>query len=506
MILHIFRKDIRRLWPAVALSFVLLAALSHEDRWRLDRLPGLDEGWLNILLPLSWALLIALVIHEERLGDDREFWITRPYRRGALLAAKALFVIASIQLPALLADAYIVAGRGFSPVVYLPQLLAKQLLIAALLVVPAAAIAALTRTLAVFCLAAIGAPAAVLLLNSSLRPAPLREPEPNVRLALTIAVIAIVALIVVLLSYFGRRRLMPRALAVAGGLAGAAIFLFASPAFTARVRARLVHRPAAPSIRLDPRPPRLICRPLGTVSRTPSLSHCRSRWTALHPASHSGLAGSRQSLSHRAATAIRRPAIRPGRSSARCSRCRFLLSPRIVPTSSCRSTRASTPAWPPPRSGSPEARGFWIYRLGKTTSFPINIDRPVPDLGRCTAVETLDDQGYGLKVVCESPAGFLGYAPVRLISGRDGRQWQQALGDWGPFLTAPRQPWLSPVGRRQAFFRVTDEVYQSPGSRWLVPRSALDLAEISVTPYTEFGTTGVKFDFADVALSRFLHR
>src|SRR5215471_7998916 len=98
MILHIFKKDIRHLWPAVALSLVLLAILSHEDRWRMDRTPGLSEGWLNILLPLAWAVLIALVIHEEPLGDDREFWITRPYRRGTLLGAKALFLIACIQI------------------------------------------------------------------------------------------------------------------------------------------------------------------------------------------------------------------------------------------------------------------------------------------------------------------------------------------------------------------------------------------------------------------------
>src|SRR5262249_49990540 len=188
MILHIFKKDFRHLWPAVLLTLVLLATVSHDDRWRMDLMSGLDEGWLNILLPLTWTVLIALVIHEELLGDDREFWVTRPYGRRTLLAAKALFLIVCIHIPVLLADAYIVAGRGFSLLRYFPQLLTNQLLIAALVVLPAAAIAVLTRKLATFLLAAIGFPAAVLFVNSSLRPAFYRAPDQETRVGLTIAV------------------------------------------------------------------------------------------------------------------------------------------------------------------------------------------------------------------------------------------------------------------------------------------------------------------------------
>ena len=81
LILHILRKDARRLWLPVLASLALLGVLAHEDRWRSDFSPGQVEGWLNLVLPLAWAVIVALVIHEEALTGDREFWLTRPYGR-----------------------------------------------------------------------------------------------------------------------------------------------------------------------------------------------------------------------------------------------------------------------------------------------------------------------------------------------------------------------------------------------------------------------------------------
>lgn len=106
LMLHIFKKDLRRLWPAVLIVLVLLAELARLDCWRKDWLATSAEGWLNLLLPLTWACLIALLVQQESLVGDRHF---------ALLGSKALFVLVFIHFPALLADMTILAFHGFQP-------------------------------------------------------------------------------------------------------------------------------------------------------------------------------------------------------------------------------------------------------------------------------------------------------------------------------------------------------------------------------------------------------
>jgi hypothetical protein len=500
MILHIFKKDIRHLWPAVALSLVLLAILSHEDRWRMDWMPGLNEGWLNILLPLAWAVLIALVIHEEPLGDDREFWTTRPYRRRTLLAAKALFLIVCVQIPVLLADAYIVAGRGFSPLRYLPQLLTKQALIGALVVLPATAIAALTRKLPTFLLTAIGFPAAVLLVDSSLRSPFYRAPDQDTRVGLTITVTGLLAVLLILIRYFGRERLLSRALAAGGGLAGAAVFLFIPPAFTASVRSAFVRAPEVPSIRLNQRAPDPVLPPFFpadfaavsvpvAVSGIPSgrLFSVQGLTTEII-----GPGGDRHEASFAPWESSARPRFIAGFYSADEGRQPWLL---------LSIDRALYSGLQAPGARLTGKALVSIYRWGETVWMPIGASRTVPGIGRCSSVETEDYSGDGLKVVCESPADIVGNPLVHLVSRRDGREWKNRIGDNGTIAPGPRQPWLSPVQRRQTFFRIAE--MESQVGPWVVPRSALASAEIGVTPYAEFGYAVVDFDLRDVDLGKF---
>src|SRR5689334_27335 len=115
LVLHIFRKDVRRLWPQIVATLAIVAALGREDRWRSDWLASQTEGWLNLLLPLMWAFLIGLAIGQEPLTGHRQFWITRPYRRSGLLAAKLLFALAFVHLPFFVEQAYVLAARGFAP-------------------------------------------------------------------------------------------------------------------------------------------------------------------------------------------------------------------------------------------------------------------------------------------------------------------------------------------------------------------------------------------------------
>ena len=95
-------------------------------------------------MPLAWWTLIARVIQDEVLPGDSQFWITRPYSWKSLLGAKALFILAFISLPMLLADGVIVHAYGLPLGSELPGLLWSQVLLAIVFILPIAALSALT--------------------------------------------------------------------------------------------------------------------------------------------------------------------------------------------------------------------------------------------------------------------------------------------------------------------------------------------------------------------------
>jgi hypothetical protein len=105
---------------------------------------------LTVLLLISWSLLIARVIQTEALPGDRHFWLTRPYNRASLVLSKVLFIVAFINLPLLVTQAAIVSMDGLPLSSNLAGLLGNQLLLSVVLLLPVAAIAALTRNLAQF--------------------------------------------------------------------------------------------------------------------------------------------------------------------------------------------------------------------------------------------------------------------------------------------------------------------------------------------------------------------
>ena len=55
MMLHTFRKDIRRLWPAALAVWVMLAALAGADHWRALSEEIAGEGYLTLLTTMAWA-------------------------------------------------------------------------------------------------------------------------------------------------------------------------------------------------------------------------------------------------------------------------------------------------------------------------------------------------------------------------------------------------------------------------------------------------------------------
>src|SRR5579875_4566 len=115
--LHIFRKDTRHLWPQIAVVLALTVAYAWtqvlfspvftDHLYLINRLASGAE----IALPISWWILTAFLVHQENLLGDRQFWLTRPYRRTELFAAKILFLVAYVEVPLLLANCAILAAQ-----------------------------------------------------------------------------------------------------------------------------------------------------------------------------------------------------------------------------------------------------------------------------------------------------------------------------------------------------------------------------------------------------------
>lgn len=153
---HIFRKDARHLRYELAASGLLLVVLilTGVQSWESLQDSGVARtarpGPLLMLILISWSLLIARVIQTEALPGDRHFWLTRPYNRASLVLAKLLFILAFINLPLLVTQAAIVAMDGLPLSQNLGGLFGNQLLLSVVVLLPVAAIAALTRNLAQF--------------------------------------------------------------------------------------------------------------------------------------------------------------------------------------------------------------------------------------------------------------------------------------------------------------------------------------------------------------------
>ena len=153
-VLHILGKDIRRLrWEIAAtlLATAMLAWLNGDNSLvspggrRAVSLSGLQRI-LTLLAPAAWWFLLVSLIHEEALPGIRQFWLTRPYRRSALLGAKLLFIALFLNLPALLADLAVMARSGAPLSGQWGALFWKQVPYSAIFLMPALALAAVTSS------------------------------------------------------------------------------------------------------------------------------------------------------------------------------------------------------------------------------------------------------------------------------------------------------------------------------------------------------------------------
>src|SRR6266581_3159499 len=109
-VISIFKKDVRHLWPQIEIFWELLGLAGLLDPKYTHLSSSLPEQLLWVVLPLAcWNLVIA-AIHEEPLLGDRVFWLTRPYTRAGLAAAKGLFIVVFVNLPVFVAHVAIFGG------------------------------------------------------------------------------------------------------------------------------------------------------------------------------------------------------------------------------------------------------------------------------------------------------------------------------------------------------------------------------------------------------------
>ncbi len=248
LLLHTFRKDVRRLWPAVLVSLALLATLARADRWRSDTLVSSAEGWLNLVMPLAWACLIALAVLEEPLAGDRHFWLTRPHRWPALLAAKLVFALLFVHLPFLIADGYILAAHGFPPFESLPQLLWKQLSFAAVVTLPALALAALIPSFTHFMLGIFAIAAATFVVGASRTPY-MQRPDDYIRGEITAVLIAAAAIVIIWFQYRRHRPVIARGVAIVAVLLAGTLIGYVPE--SADYQARALLRPVQTALSLQ---------------------------------------------------------------------------------------------------------------------------------------------------------------------------------------------------------------------------------------------------------------
>jgi len=505
LVLNTLKKDARHLWPALAASLGLLAILADANRRRADSIIGSTEGWLNLLLPLAWACVLALAILEEPLVGDRHFWLTRPHRWNTLLSAKFLFAALFVHLPLLLADGYVLIARGFSLFECLPQLFGKQVVLAVVVTLPAIALAALVGSFTQFIMLFFGVAAAAILVNGPLRtPLAFQRPAEYLRGDLLALIVAITAIAILVLQYRRRKLALARTSAAATAVLAGALLVYLPQSYGDRLYAAL-HPASILALRMEQR-----------KQDTPvSMAPVTRRTVALTVALSGVPGGARYHIGPVDLT-VSTPDGSRFRNTIRTLNnedenvpldagvYRFPYYLESEPLNLLlRFDRALYEKLKDRKVRIAGQMSVSFYRIGDTVSMPMNGRVAAPSVGHCSSTIGQDRWSQSsVKVLCESPS-HLPLAVATLAIPRIGREWQERLGgsyDKYNLILDPYVAWLSPLDRAKASFPVSDPRTRRDIYAMEVPLEYLDQAKIGVTPEIATGYTLVDFDFRDVSL------
>jgi hypothetical protein len=492
MIWHILRKDLRRLWLPASVACILLACLAMLDAWRFDYEVGLAETALNLLVPLAWSVLIALAVQLDPLTSDKAFWLTRPFRRSSLVAAKVLFCVATVHLPMLASDAAILMTHGFSPLD--ASLFSKQLLVLFAVTVPSLAVASVTSTVAGFGWCALAGAAVGLVLNTALVghrfPWTQTDWMPG---ALALLLVALGGAAMIAVQYARRWALAARAVGI--GIAAGAVLTFSYVPRDLTGAMQCAFEPdlnGPVDVRYEP----------GADVKMPVTRIPPGRVAVSLPVRLTSLGQSERVLSEQLFLRVtgqggRSWEVRRDLSPDR--RAHLAVDPQqqvqaqfLLPERSFVQALGTTPVRV---DGRISVRPL---RTGPLRVLPATFEQTdVPKLGRCSStVQAVAMFGIeNLKVTCEAPGELPPATRVTLRDPATGREWKQGLGDAANFRSFPAFAWLSPLERRQTFLQIVDSDSSKPGDRWLVPRSVLDRSQMTIQPTIIEGCANVSYSF-----------
>jgi hypothetical protein len=165
MLIHILLKDAREHRIAIALAVSMIAIwILGSGALAVEHSPAPE-----LLSFIAWTTLIGRLVHSEAIPGERQYWLTRPVPRAALLGAKVLGCVVFLHVPYFFVDALALMKHGFNPTEHVGGLLWKQALAFVTGTIPMLAVAAITRTFAQYALVLLGIAAAGILGTSMLR-------------------------------------------------------------------------------------------------------------------------------------------------------------------------------------------------------------------------------------------------------------------------------------------------------------------------------------------------
>ena len=482
----------------IALTLALLARLAHQDSWRDVATPSIEEGWLNILLPLAWSLLIALVILEDPPVGEAPFWGNRPLSQAFAANRKGPF-----------------RGRVHShPVLYrvrvhcecqglrthrLSGYPARKATRAAGAHIASHRIGyggrqrdavhdRCDRTDRCHCGSLSSSSAGM---DS---PAIHRLRETLVLLSLT----SIISLRVAIAQYGPGHNSATRQLGITVIWVAVLIWWSPRPKFEALLQAFL--SPASPAIG----------QPSIHLS-SPNEPHERLQGFPL--------AGQR-SDDIRAAIPVVVSGFTPGYSAhfgQKGMQWETPEGPYFGALAALQEYPLDIPTWqllsidkkifdqvkdtPIDLEGTATAA---YYRLPEPVWTSVDKNITIAGLGKCSTEIVGDDPNdQMLKVGCESP-NRLPVVRLRLLDAATNREWKQTLGGSALFQDYPTTTWLSPVDRRVTYFPLIDEELVTENLlRWQIPREIVQSLKIAIIPEFPAGSGVLHYQLPDIKLSQY---
>jgi len=236
MVWHIFKKDVRLLWPmslfvviAAALCAVRTTLLGFFNQPVLERL----TFFLPYLVYLGVAIVAITAVHQEALSDPQEDWLIRPIRRRDLVLSKVLFVLLTVNVPLMVVDAVQQLALHFPLSVSIGVAVSRALVMVFAFSLPALMLGAVTRSLIdafVFgIVAAIGFAFLFMFATSALSPALVGIGDQPGMLWISVCIAGLVMLIgsaaTLAFQYSTRRTPMARGIGLAAVLAAMCTFI-----------------------------------------------------------------------------------------------------------------------------------------------------------------------------------------------------------------------------------------------------------------------------------------